>query len=641
MRWFPGRLRPLLWLGATLLLVGTLTRGLFLVMAAGEIRAGLAAVALALAAGTVRDLIVAAWLLLPWHLYLQLVPERWHATRLGRLLLRGGLGVAFGGIAFVTLSEILFFAEFRGRFNFVAVDYLIYPTEVIGNLRESFPLGWIVVGVVGFIFVVVRLLRSPVAHAVETGAAPAPRLVLAGGHLLLLLLGRVTGAGGEAWTVDDRTIREIGDNGYLAFGRALLGADAPYEGLYATRPAGEEVVRVRAGLAESALSPDGFRNDGDTWRELHPAGPPRRLNVVVVLEESLGSEFVGGLDSLGRGWTPALDSLMALGTMFTDMYSTGNRTIRALEATTASIPPLPGISIVRRTASEGLFTLPAFLRAEGYATTFIYGGRALFDGMGHYMAANGVDQVIDQGAFPDSAFRTAWGVADEYIFDRALAQADSVAGTGRSFYQLVLTVSNHRPYTYPPGRIAEDPGAKQRVHAVRYADWALGRFMARARGRAWYDQTIFVLMGDHGARVYGASEIPLASYQVPVLVIAPGVPAGSRIGTRGSSLDVPPTVLARLGHPYMSPFFGRDLFTMSPEEGRALMTHNTKLALMKGDGIAVLDLHARETEYRWDPGEQRFRAVVAPDSADRAQLSDAVAYYHLADRLYRSGRMKQ
>ncbi len=71
------------------------------------------------------------------------------------------------------------------------------------------------------------------------------------------------------------------------------------------------------------------------------------------------------------------------------------------------------------------------------------------------------------------------------------------------------------------------------------------------------------------------------------------------------------------------------------------MTHNTKLALMKGDGIAVLDLHARETEYRWDPGEQRFRAVVAPDSADRAQLSDAVAYYHLADRLYRSGRMKQ
>ena len=129
--------------------------------------------------------------------------------------------------------------------------------------------------------------------------------------------------------------------------------------------------------------------------------------------------------------TPQIDALAEEGTLLTHAYSTGNRTIRAIEATTSSLPPLPGVSIVRRPQSEDLFTLPALLRARGYQTLFVYGGRALFDGMGGYLRHNGVDRIVEQKDFPDGTFKTAWGVADEAIFDRALTEMDGLHATGQ------------------------------------------------------------------------------------------------------------------------------------------------------------------------------------------------------------------
>jgi arylsulfatase A-like enzyme len=215
---------------------------------------------------------------------------------------------------------------------------------------------------------------------------------------------------------------------------------------------------------------------------------------------------------------------------------------------------------------------------------------------------------------------------------------DSLAATGQPFHILVLTVSNHRPYTYPAGRVAADPGEHRRANAVRYADWALGDFMSKARGHAWFDRTLFVIMGDHGARVYGAAQIPLPSYQVPILFYAPGrIAAGRRVATLASSLDVPPTILARLGLPYVTRFFGRDVLQLRPEEGRALMTHNSDIALMRDEEVAVLGLRGSGAVYRVDRTDGQQFGEVVTDSTATVLLHDAIAYYHLADRLYRGG----
>ncbi|HEV8580770.1 MAG TPA: LTA synthase family protein [Thermoanaerobaculia bacterium] len=591
----------------------------------------------ALGVGELFDGVAALWLALPLVIYLAVVPERWFRRRLQKVFLCGALGIAAFTALFVALIEYYFFQEFNGRFNFVAVDYLVYPTEVVDNIWQSYHTGLILTFVglatVGLIALLSRRMRS----VWEQATPAAPRLVFV--LVFVALLAGTTEAVSPALAhvSEDRALNEIAENGYYTFWLALLGSDAPYEGLYATRPQAAVLRRLHGLLAEPAAEPGSFAPDS-TLRHVANPGPQRRMNVVVVLEESLGSEFIGALHPGQESLTPQFDALTREGTLLTHAYSTGNRTIRAIEATTSSLPPLPGESIVRRDRSVDLFTLPELLRGRGYQTMFVYGGRALFDGMGKYLSHNGVDRIVDQRDFPDGTFTTAWGACDEAIFDKALTEMDRLHATGRPFYSLVLSVSNHRPFTFPQDHLRADPRYHRRENAVRYADYALGRFMRQAKGHAFYGNTLFVLMGDHGARVYGAAAIPLASYEVPILFIAPGaVPAGARIATLASSLDVPPSVLGRMGMEYDSKFFGHDIFRTPPSGGRALMTHNNEIALLRGSRMAVLGLHESVGVYEVDPATEGMTRFETMDAESRELIEDAIAYFNGADRLYRSG----
>lgn len=636
-----GRAGRLGWIGillCTLVCLSTLARIIIVASGHGWHGGAVAPLLAALATGALYDLLVALWLALPFALYLLLLPSSRAGRPFHRALRRGWLAAALFGALFVAAAEVVFFGEFDGRFNFVAVDYLIYPTEVITNIWESYP----VIPVLGALAVVVALVMwaaRPLLARLDASDGVTPRERLAAGVTYAAALALLTAAISPraARISADRDLNELAANGYYTFWQALLGRDAPYMGLYATQPDSAVFPELRR-LVGASGTVAGATASTPVERMAGTPGPARPLNVVVVLEESLGSELVGTLHPRQpASLTPSFDSLAAEGTLLTNVYSTGNRTIRALEATTASLPPLPGISIVRRPQSVELYTLPNLLRARGYSTTFIYGGRALFDGMGAYMRNNGMERVIEQRDYPRGTFTTAWGVADEAIFDRTLTELDSLHATGRPFYTLVLTVSNHKPYTYPAGRIAEDPAAHRREHAVRYADWALGRFMRQARTHGFFDNTLFVLMGDHGARVYGAAEIPLPSYEVPVLLYGPSlVPSGVRVGTLASSLDIAPTVMGLLGGEYESRFFGRDVLHEPPGDGRALMTHNSELALLRGGRMAVLGLRGATTVYAVDSAGGML-PVRVEDEQDRALVREAIAYFQGADQLYRGG----
>jgi phosphoglycerol transferase MdoB-like AlkP superfamily enzyme len=580
----------------------------------------------------------AALALAPFVLFLALLPQRWLVKGGMRNLLALGLAVAFGFALFVAVAEFFFFQEFDGRFNFVAVDYLLFPTEVVENIWQSYHTGFVLggialVSVLAFIFLR-RLLRP----AVQKPWLRSSRLPFVAAYAAALALATFGLPRGLSRVSSDRAVNEIADNGYRSFWQALAGQDAPYEGLYRTNSADADFRRLHRLLAERATDASSF-TPGSTLRHIRALRPARRSNVVLVLEESLGSEFVGAFHpEMRESLTPSLDALIPQGTLLARAYSTGNRTIRALEATTASLPPLPGISIVRRERSRGLFTLPEVLRARGYRTLFVYGGRALFDGMGRYMKANGVERVVEQSDFPKGTFRTAWGVCDEAIFDRALAEMDAIHATGAPFYTIILTVTNHRPFLYPPGRIGPDPAEQRRVNAVRYADFALGRFIEDAHRHAFFDDTLFVLMGDHGPRVYGSAEIPMPSYEIPILLYGPKlVSAGVRVLTLASAMDVPPTVLGLLGVDYESKFFGRDVLQLDPSEGRALMTHNNEIALLQGSDLATLGLHRGAAIYRYDREKETLVRDRTPGAASNARVEDAVAYYDGADKLYRGG----
>lgn len=590
----------------------------------------------ALGVGEIFDAVVALWMVTPLVLYLSLLPERWFNGRFQRAVLWTGLGVATFTALFTASIEYYFFEEFNSRFNFVAVDYLAYPTEVAGNVWQSYHVTFVFAFAVIITGTVLFFLRRPAREAWQRATPPLKRVAFVAGFAAILAVASWTISPALAHVSEDRALNEITLNGYYSFFMAVLGKDAPYEGLYATRPQPAVMARLQRLLGEKSLVPASFAS-GSTLRKIDNPGPSRRLNVVVVLEESLGSEFVGSLHPQPESLTPSFDALMAEGTLLTHAFSTGNRTVRAIEATTSSLPPLPGESIVRRDNSVGLFTLPSLLASQGYQTMFVYGGRALFDGMGTYLHQNGVERMVDQSTYPPGTFATAWGVCDEAIFTKALEVMDEAHAQGKPFYSLVLSVSNHRPFTFPQGHIKAEGRFHRRENVVRYADWALGRFMAQAKSHAFYQNTLFVLMGDHGARVYGKAEIPLASYEVPILFVGPGVPAGVRLETLTSSLDVPPTILGILGLDYESKFFGHDVFRISPEDGRALMTHGSEIALMRGGRMAVLGLRESAALFTVDENKNEIAKVKSVDAAGHELIEDAIAYYSGADRLYRSG----
>jgi phosphoglycerol transferase MdoB-like AlkP superfamily enzyme len=630
------RYRLALVLGGLFLTLSFLTRVALLLIQGSLSTDGLLRTLAALAVGEAFDLLAAVWLLVPWMLYLAVMPERWFRRPWQRRAVMAGLFLTTFGILFVAAAELFFFQEFDGRFNFVAVDYLMFPTEVVNNIWESYPTGLILGMIAAASAGTLLLLRQPLRAAWTRPISFGRRAAVTG--VFALLVAALTFALPVRLThvSEDRPLNEIANNGYCAFVGALLGQAAPYDGLYATLADSEVFRRLQLLLAEPAAEPGSFHR-GSTLRHIQGLAPERRMNVVVVLEESLGSEFIGTLHPRPASLTPQFDALAREGTLLTNAFSTGNRTIRAIEATTSSLPPLPGVSIVRRPQSENLFTLPALLASRGYQTMFVYGGHALFDGMGGYLQRNGVERIVDQGDFPRGTFTTAWGAADEAIFDKALTEMDALQRDGKPFYSLILSVSNHRPYNFPEGRIQWDPALKRRENAVRYADYALGRFIREAHRHAFFKDTLFVLMGDHGARVYGAAEIPLASYEVPILFYAPGlIPAGRRVDTLASSLDLPPTILGTLGFSYDSKFFGHDVFHAAPAAGRALMTHNSDIALMRGSRMVVLGLHRSAKLYERGPAGS-LKPIPAPDAAGRELIQDAIAYYDGADQEYRQG----
>ena len=205
---------------------------------------------------------------------------------------------------------------------------------------------------------------------------------------------------------------------------------------------------------------------------------------MLILEESFGSEFSALLHpEQGVGVTPAFDAIAKQGLLYSHIYASGNRTVRGLEATLTSFVPIPGQSIVKRPGGEHVFSLPALLKAKGYQTRFIYGGMGYFDNMVHFALNNGFDTAVDQTDFEadEISFTTIWGVCDEDLFNRSLKELDQLSENGEPFFTTILTVSNHKPYLYPEGRIAEDPKQQRRRHAVKYADFALGKFIEDAK----------------------------------------------------------------------------------------------------------------------------------------------------------------
>jgi phosphoglycerol transferase MdoB-like AlkP superfamily enzyme len=594
---------------------------------------------LAFFSGFHRDLFAALAETVPLLFWMLILPDRRFGATWHRVLFLGGCFVFWFVQIFLLFVEYFFFDEFKSRFNTVAIDYLLYPTEVFINIWQSYHVGVVLaiclVLSLGWLFAASRLFgemwerpfpaKSRLLHlaaVVALAALLAPTLNIKGAHVS-----------------SDRTLNEVANNGAISFVAAAWTHNLDYAAFYKTLPADEAYQRARRLLAERNTQ---FVEDGQSIRRRVAGDPARpRLNVVIFLEESLGSEFWG---CLGRKdtLTPEMDKLAAEeGMLFTNLYASGNRTVRGFEGVLSSFPPLPGDSIVKRDRSDNVETIARVLKRDGYASIFLYGGRGLFDGMRSFAVRNGYDRFVEQKHFAHPTFTTIWGVCDEDLFLRAVEEFHKLAKTGQPFCGTILSVSNHKPFTYPKGAIPDDPEQRRRENAVKYSDYALGRFFQAAKKEPFWTNTVFVVVADHGARVFGAQSIPIHSYEIPLLITGPAVvKSPSRVPQLGCSLDVPTTVLGLLGRPYETMFFGRDLLRSRPEEGRGFLNHNRDIGLLAHDRLVVLGLKQTVEFYQGDPKVVEMSPLPHPADADRELEKDAIAIYQVADDLYMHRRYR-
>jgi phosphoglycerol transferase MdoB-like AlkP superfamily enzyme len=361
---------------------------------------------------------------------------------------------------------------------------------------------------------------------------------------------------------------------------------------------------------------------------------------VLVAMESMSAQYLGQFGSK-KGLTPNLDRLADEGLLFTNLYATGTRTVRGLEALMLSLPPTPGQSILRRPNSDGLFNLGTVFAQRGYKTQFVYGGYAVFDNMKEWFESNGFE-VVDRGQFPkdEIQFGNAWGVCDEDLFTQVLKQEEDAVNAKTPFFQVVLTTSNHRPYTFPDGKIdiASHTG---RDGAIKYSDFSIGRFIAQAKTKPWFDNTLFIFVADHDASVAGGTDIPVKDYLIPAIFYGPKIMPPRRITTLAAQLDLPPTLLGFLGFSYRSKFFGQDLTTQPG--GRALLGTYQKVALLQPGTLTILAPgHTVETQELNDKYEMKKSSIVRTKNAailpDAAKLT--IAIYQTASDLFQRGRLK-
>jgi phosphoglycerol transferase MdoB-like AlkP superfamily enzyme len=627
------RFAPALALGALYLCLGLATRLVLWLKFGAAADVPAADLPMLMLAGLLNDFVESLYIVAPLMLYLLLMPDRWYRTRTSRAMLAGGFVLTLCALIYVAAAEFYFFEEFDARFNLVAFDYLRYPAEVFIDIWQAYPVLKALLVTVALAGTLTWTLRHRLLAGTDTATTLRRRLGPFAVYAALLV-------GAIGWYPTDalsrssnRVENELVQNGYSSFFRAAATNQIDYRDYYAS---GDPASNLR--LLAGVLGAGGGEFTRLAEGRLDRRFPARadglgRLNVIVVSSESFGAKF-SRLYGSEHDLTPNFDAYAQRGIWFAHTYASGTRTVRGLEALTASFPPIPTVSIVRRPGNEGIATWGGVMRDLGYDTSFLYGGYGYFDNMNAFYAGNGFE-VLDRNAIGKVRFENIWGVADEDLFDLELKHCSELYARGKPFFSIVMTTSNHKPFTFRAGLeglgIPEEGGGRKA--GVKYADYALGYFLREAAKQPWFDDTIFVVVADHGARVYGKADIPLNSYEIPLMIYAPTHLAPRRVDELMTQIDIAPTVLGLLGLPYEAPFFGQDVLHAPAGESRvALFSHDRDVAIYRDGRVAVLGMDGRVRDFLYDRSRDSFE----PAAADSALDALGIAYFQTASELFKA-----
>ncbi|QKJ63882.1 LTA synthase family protein [Flavobacterium sp. M31R6] len=505
------------------------------------------------------------------------------------------------------ISEYFFWNEFGVKYNFIAVNYLVYTNEVIGNIMESYP----VIPLFSALFLIAGTVTYFIVKRTRNYIDDIPtfndKLKLSAIYLALFgvsLLAVPYLAKKE--NSQNVFANELQSNGMYRFYLAFMNSELDYFKFYKTMPENEAFALLDKQIPSiSGIS---------TIRQIQSNTAENTKNVVLITIESYSADFMKAYGNK-QNITPFLDSIAQKSLLFTNLYAVGNRTVRGLEAVTLCFPPTAGESVVKREDNKNKFSTGALFKQKGYNVKFLYGGDAFFDNMEDFFSGNGYD-IVDKKSFTpeEVTFANIWGVCDEDMANKAIKVMNEEAKTGKPFFNHWMTVSNHRPFTYPNDKIDIPGDAKSRDGGVKYTDYALRKFFAMASKQPWFKNTVFVILADHCASSAGKTELPVDKYRIPAMIYSPGFIEPQKYTNVMSQIDVMPTLFGLLHFNYQSKFYGQDVLK-SDYKPRALIATYQDLGLIKDNVLTILS--PKQTV-------KQFQLTLKPD---QKTASDFQIYY--------------
>jgi len=599
--------------------------------------------------GFLFDIGSLSYILVFYSIYLLLFPKKFYGSLFDRITINVTYSIVLFFIIFSFLSEITFWEEYQKRFNFIAVDYLLYTYEVIQNINQSYPIPLIVAILLVVTFISIKIAKNKNAFKATFNNTNSFTVKIIPTLFWVLILSsfHLNVKNNHAEIFSNQYENEITKSGFYSFFAAYHKNELNYNDFYETSPSEIVFNEIRNLVTSEKDSLTHITKS--IKRIIFNEGEEQTPNVIFIGLESISAKFMTRFGN-EKNLIPAIDSLAKESIFFTNLQATGTRTIRGIEALTLSIPPTPGRSIVKRENNNNIYTIGEIFKQKGYTRTFFYGGDGHFDNMNIFFANNGFD-IVDRkkkhrfnDKFPtkrtqikddEVTFENAWGICDGDLYNKVLSEADKQHKLKKPFFNFIITSSNHKPYTYP-NSIVDIPSGTNRDGALKYTNFTFQQFFKEAKNKPWFKNTVFVVVSDHCAYSAGRTEINIESYHVPAFIYNLQNIKPIEVHKLSSQIDIFPTLFGYLNWTYKSNFFGKDIRKMQPSEERALIANHRKLGLLKGDKLLVLNNHKSHTFYTWNPKNNKLTIK----KTDSTFLKETISYYQTAFDLFKNEGLK-
>jgi phosphoglycerol transferase MdoB-like AlkP superfamily enzyme len=538
------------------------------------------------------------------------------------------------------LSEYFFWNEFGVKYNFIAVNYLIYTNEVIGNIMQSYPVIPLFSGLFLITGIVTYFILKNSKNFINEIPNLNEKIKLTGLYLILFFVSLIA-IPTFAKTENSKNVfvNELQSNGLYKFYLAFQNNKLDYFKFYKTLPKEEAFAILKEQFP--------LISGENTNHKIVSDSLENHKNVVLITIESLSAEFMKSYGNEQK-ITPFLDSLAQKSFQFTNLYAAGNRTVRGLEAVTLCLPPTAGESVVKREDNKNKFSTGSVFKQKGYNVKFMYGGDAFFDNMRDFYTGNGYEIVDESSFLPNEiTFSNVWGVCDEDMYNKAIKVMNVEAGQNKPFFNHIMTVSNHRPFTYPNNKIDIPGDIKSRDGGVKYTDYTLRKFFEMASKQPWFKNTVFVIVADHCASSAGKTELPLDKYRIPAFIYTPNGKS-EKCNKLMSQIDLMPTLFGLLHFNYESKFFGQDV--LKPDyKPRAFIATYQDLGLIKDNVLTILspkqqikqfDLKLKTKEGILPEFQIDYDEI--PSKTERTDLvNDAVSFYQTASDMLKNKKYQK